>query len=536
MSSKQSDTNYNMPVNFERSLMRDDFPDKASLDVLNTLKATELAAPDLISRLTTEQREEKARLIRSLYERTFFILDVNGYPVKLQMPELYEEKVGAAPAFLPIEWAELPKPEGLRGIRWPPKKPRDLTRADGSESCLGCEMISNFALDNAMAEYCTQLKVDEEVRFVDNDGTEKVGIVLHNASEKEALILKLQEDGHQDEGKTVTVRRPYWSVIVPEGRLSVEDKDEEGECICSVKLWREMAKRWHETLELKLDISNTHLDPSSMVDEASDTASIYENTVPYLKKVAVLRALHHIKENGCPVDRSLIEHENELIRNYWHALRVEQDAVEHSRTGHVGLFTKEYIPANRPVGEFIGVLKPDLSYYDEDVLARQDKLDLPESQMSEAEELQHTLDLPIGWLPVDKVDEDVSMPDANAEADSEPPCKAVYCRIDNYGYGNYTRFIQHSCVPNLELRTVRYGNVRMTVFFATRAVWPGEQLTRDLGEEYVSALSSGPTVEAVTETSEQENGSGDEVDTGNDGNATDRRKEGGSLKRTSDME
>lgn len=54
--------------------------------------------------------------------------------------------------------------------------------------------------------------------------------------------------------------------------------------------------------------------------------------------------------------------------------------------------------------------------------------------------------------------------------------------IDARWVGSVGRFLNHSCEPCLEARTVRIGHVKPRVaFFATRQVGPGEELTYDYG-------------------------------------------------------
>ncbi|ORY14562.1 hypothetical protein BCR34DRAFT_646130 [Clohesyomyces aquaticus] len=56
--------------------------------------------------------------------------------------------------------------------------------------------------------------------------------------------------------------------------------------------------------------------------------------------------------------------------------------------------------------------------------------------------------------------------------------------IDSSLEGNWTRFINHSCVPNAEIQTCRIGKCKALVVVATRDIRKGEQLTIDYEDEY----------------------------------------------------
>lgn len=59
--------------------------------------------------------------------------------------------------------------------------------------------------------------------------------------------------------------------------------------------------------------------------------------------------------------------------------------------------------------------------------------------------------------------------------------------IDGHVPENLARFINHSCVPNCEVRVRR----RRIYVFALRAIQPGEELSYDYGEEYFALHLAG---------------------------------------------
>ena len=64
--------------------------------------------------------------------------------------------------------------------------------------------------------------------------------------------------------------------------------------------------------------------------------------------------------------------------------------------------------------------------------------------------------------------------------------------VDATSFGNETRFINHSCDPNLELHLVRVdAMIPYVCFFARRAIHAGEELTFDY-----AAASPAPTTAA----------------------------------------
>lgn len=51
--------------------------------------------------------------------------------------------------------------------------------------------------------------------------------------------------------------------------------------------------------------------------------------------------------------------------------------------------------------------------------------------------------------------------------------------IDSTEYGNVSRFINHSCNPNLEVRAVYVDCIDAKLLFATRLIHPNEEITID---------------------------------------------------------
>ena len=64
--------------------------------------------------------------------------------------------------------------------------------------------------------------------------------------------------------------------------------------------------------------------------------------------------------------------------------------------------------------------------------------------------------------------------------------------IDSKEMGNFTRFINHSDKPNLELESVYLKPLTRMVFFAKRDIKMGEQLTFDYGTSYWKEIGQTP--------------------------------------------
>uniref|UniRef100_A0A914YB43 Histone-lysine N-methyltransferase set-23 n=1 Tax=Panagrolaimus superbus TaxID=310955 RepID=A0A914YB43_9BILA len=65
--------------------------------------------------------------------------------------------------------------------------------------------------------------------------------------------------------------------------------------------------------------------------------------------------------------------------------------------------------------------------------------------------------------------------------------------IDAREYGNITRFINHGCEPNLEIKLVRTGIIipRLTLF-SKRDILMGEELSYNYGTDFAPNLAEGP--------------------------------------------
>lgn len=56
-------------------------------------------------------------------------------------------------------------------------------------------------------------------------------------------------------------------------------------------------------------------------------------------------------------------------------------------------------------------------------------------------------------------------------------------------FGNWTRFVNHHCNPNLSVGVGMYGHRRAVVFRANRDIAAGEQLCIHYGEDYFNNLN-----------------------------------------------
>uniref|UniRef100_A0AC34QGX7 Histone-lysine N-methyltransferase n=1 Tax=Panagrolaimus sp. JU765 TaxID=591449 RepID=A0AC34QGX7_9BILA len=69
----------------------------------------------------------------------------------------------------------------------------------------------------------------------------------------------------------------------------------------------------------------------------------------------------------------------------------------------------------------------------------------------------------------------------------------MFTFIDAEFYGNVSRFINHGCDPNLEIKLVRTGTtIPRFCLFAKRDIHPMEELCYDYGVEYSSTRNDGP--------------------------------------------
>ncbi|KAL1858115.1 hypothetical protein Daus18300_010116 [Diaporthe australafricana] len=63
------------------------------------------------------------------------------------------------------------------------------------------------------------------------------------------------------------------------------------------------------------------------------------------------------------------------------------------------------------------------------------------------------------------------------------------CIITSRDFGNWTRFINHACIPNVDVVDGMYGHRRAIVFRTTRAIAANEQLSIDYGPNYFSGFN-----------------------------------------------
>jgi hypothetical protein len=136
----------------------------------------------------------------------------------------------------------------------------------------------------------------------------------------------------------------------------------------------------------------------------------------------------------------------------WHKLfeiRATQDMND------VYVVTTKYTQFNRPLGELIGVLKPDLTFW------RQQS---PATPRSQADLVRHRRNIVIGWRNERRLRQDGGT------------VRNIECLVDNHKYGNWTRFIRHSCSPNAEWQECRYGDTRMYVLVSLRVIAAEEEI------------------------------------------------------------
>ncbi|KAF2647816.1 SET domain-containing protein [Lophiostoma macrostomum CBS 122681] len=124
----------------------------------------------------------------------------------------------------------------------------------------------------------------------------------------------------------------------------------------------------------------------------------------------------------------------------------------------VYVVSRKYVRKERPMAEFLGVLKPNYDLWGQVS---------PATNRSDAEVNRHRIQAPMG---------------SQGEAE--------LCFIDSYRYGNFTRFIRHSCKPNADWHDVRYGDMRMKVLFSNRVIEEKEEVTVDFGIEWLEEKGS----------------------------------------------
>jgi hypothetical protein len=110
------------------------------------------------------------------------------------------------------------------------------------------------------------------------------------------------------------------------------------------------------------------------------------------------------------------------------------------------------------MGELIGVLKPDREYWGQTS---------PATIRSMAEVYRHRVPIEIGIQR-----------------------QEISCYVDYYRYGNFTRFVRHSCKPNAEWTQCRVGDMRMMCLFSTRVINEGAEVTVSFGIEWLKEKGS----------------------------------------------
>ncbi|KAF2685285.1 hypothetical protein K458DRAFT_22336 [Lentithecium fluviatile CBS 122367] len=444
-----------------------DFPDPESCTFLTAL---ENHSHNSHVPFKAEHHQKKHRIIRSLHSRIFFTNDSTGYPLKILMPQRYTVQVGYMHLFYVADWVDIPPPMGLRGIEWPPRSADGLLRADGSERCAGCEMRANKEQDLERREYCLEVAEGDALDFFGRNGMVENKKAVNNVEAREVVVVDVA-------GAEVEV--PWLVVCVPEvgvqgsmetlsARTSVSGESaqprpiETGDdrtafndvallCGCDISRWHKFLQPWHERFELQ------HVPLPPPIETPQITLAPPSGPL-----------------SPSPISRKPIPPPEEGPET----------------TAIIRLISKTYIPPNRPIGELIGVLKPNLSIYPANNPRIRARTLSPEPRVSNAERIHHQIDIPVGTLPP------TSSPHSHYDNGDDHDDQDSYAAwaylptiyIDNHAFANFTRFIRHSCDPNVERHTSCYGTHRMDVFFTRRAIWPRDEVTEDLGVGYVREL------------------------------------------------
>lgn len=144
------------------------------------------------------------------------------------------------------------------------------------------------------------------------------------------------------------------------------------------------------------------------------------------------------------------------------ALHAEVNLVEirdHPQLGK-GVFAKANIPINQLLGEYLGVLMP------------------PNRRRDRTDPYQFTFDtFVIGKSPGDSR----ARRWARRGLTPPPPPEAKE-------YGNWTRFINHHCTPNVAVATGMYGQRQAVVFKALRNIAQNEEITIHYGRPYFTGM------------------------------------------------
>ncbi|KAF2647815.1 SET domain-containing protein [Lophiostoma macrostomum CBS 122681] len=113
---------------------------------------------------------------------------------------------------------------------------------------------------------------------------------------------------------------------------------------------------------------------------------------------------------------------------------------------------------NRPIGELIGILKPDHSVWGQQA---------PPTPRPQADLVRYRQRMIIGTR--------------NQGPRGGPNQGDIECIVDNHKFCNWTQFIRHGCNPNAEWMASRYGDIRMIVLVSLRVIDAGEEIRVDHG-------------------------------------------------------
>jgi hypothetical protein len=148
------------------------------------------------------------------------------------------------------------------------------------------------------------------------------------------------------------------------------------------------------------------------------------------------------------------------LSNWTEATADWEDHVELRTTASrgIGVFTKHDFCSSDVLGWYAGELKT----------------------LDTCGDGNYLMEMDIGALPADESDSDA---DDEVEVE-EIPEGAATVFIDGEKWGNWTRFINHSCEPHAVFRIRRVGDMRIMTVEAIRDISAGEELTVDYGDEY----------------------------------------------------
>lgn len=391
----------------------------------------------------------KLRIVRTLYERVFFVEDEEGWPIKVSVGVSagsakkgkkgdsdrggFEIEVGTETVLDEEAWADLPRPKGREeeeddsdndgivewtqnekgvGTRlfrpprkqpsnnttmtWPPRSASDLLQANQDEKCVGCLLRKQCLTTKHRTKYATRLQRGDTVNFhrpYPDDREVAVGYVVENLKMQEVVRAELYPSCER-------VETPWKSLVVnpnfgmPKDLEIGWEKLESGGCECEgdIARWRKREKGWYKRFKL---------------------------------------------------GRIASEDGNE-----------EKDEV--------GVFALGYVPGSTPIGETVGALKPDPFFWGVDSSSQNAQFQAPGIERRRTDVERHRIEITIG-----------GQKQKGAEIDdkgNDDEKKGITCFLDQGAYANFTRFVRHSCKPNAERKERRYGDLRMNVLFSIRDI------------------------------------------------------------------